>query len=657
MDEKSRVKIDFVNFEEFRDESKSYPVGILSISASLKNHGFTNIGLTDYVCTRRKIGEHSDSPPEGRRLGPNIDSLIHERDRTLEDLLRYLRERQPHIILLGPVTSFYLIELVDLVPKLRELYPNQIIIAGGPHFGKDSELDKELVEKLLDLDGIVVGEAEETIVDVVTQFHADYSKKKEAPARVEFLVTMAGIPGIMMRGRKLKKREPPDLSSLPFPDMELLEKHLGDAFAYQFMPKYRLSNRRNPIIWVSWSIVDAFDSGGSGTIDEDIRYFDFTFASRDARFPFGVIIGSRGCSYHCSFCCTHGPRRVLSAKQIFSQISDVNSRYGIRLFVFFDALFVDSSIEDQKRVEELCRMLCDSDMDIRYMVEIRADIVRRLPDKLLKLMMQSGCVEFNFGLEKGSDRMLQKMTKRISTADHQVAVAKLRRIANELKTRVIVNGTFILGGPEETRADIRETLIHCFGLHLDQATLYPMEVYPGTEVCAKALKEGIIKPGLNSYLNPAEYPLYASENLPRSYLVAIKNKSEYVLDCMEEIKKTMQGVERQFLPESIRDEITNYETRITKDLQVKIEESLDAALDFLINHPGEGLRENGTLKAQIDLAFQKVQKEIDRIEEDLVKKYPDYDYHCGDYDPGTLMRDWKHFIDRFESLFSKKNFA
>ncbi len=657
MVEKSQIKIDFINLEEFWDASLSYPVGILSISGALKNHGFTNIGLTDYVCTLRKMGEHCDSPLEGRRLKPNIDWIIQERNRTLEDLFKYLEARQPHIILLGPITTFYLIELTDLIPKLREPHPSQIIIAGGPHFGKDSELDVELVKKLVDLDGIVVGEAEETIVDIVTQFHSDYSKEKQFPPRAEFLRTMTEIPGIMMRGRKLKNRKPPDLNNLPFPDVELLEKHLGDAWKYDFNPKYRLSNRRNPVIWVSRSVVDSFDSRGNGATEEDVRYFDFTFASKDPRFPFGVIVGSRGCSYNCSFCCTHRPRRVLSAEQIFKQISDLNSRYGIRLLVFFDALFVESSNEDQKRVEKLCSMIFTSSINVRYMVEIRADVVCRLPDELLKLMMRSGCIELNFGLEKGSDRMLQKMTKRISTADHHVAVAKLRRIADELKTKIIINGTFILGGPDETKADIRETLIHCFSLHLDQATLYPMEVHPGTEIYAKALEEGIINPGLASYMNPAEYPLYTTTELSRSYLTTVKSKSEDTLDHMEDIKKTMQGIERQFLPESIRDEIANYETKVTKNLLARIEEGINAALDYLRNHPGEGLRENGKLPAQIDLAFQKVQGEINKVEEDLAQKYPDYNYHYGDYYPGTLSANWKSFRDRFESLFSQENFA
>jgi hypothetical protein len=35
---------------------------------------------------------------------------------------------------------------------------------------------------------------------------------------------------------------------------------------------------------------------------------------------------------------------------------------------------------------------------------------------------------------------------------------------------------------------------------------------------------------------------------------------------------------------------------------------------------------------------------------------PDYDYHCWDYYPGTLLNDWNKFRRSFESLFSSNNF-
>jgi hypothetical protein len=61
-EKKKAVRIDFVNLEEFLDESRSYPIGILSISASLKMNGFHNVGMVDHVCTLRKEAENSATP-------------------------------------------------------------------------------------------------------------------------------------------------------------------------------------------------------------------------------------------------------------------------------------------------------------------------------------------------------------------------------------------------------------------------------------------------------------------------------------------------------------------------------------------------------------------------------------------------------------------
>lgn len=651
---RSQIKIDFINLEEFWDESKSYPLGILYISAVLKQNGFTNTGIVDHVCTLRKIGESSENL-SNIYLQHRLESIVHERERSLADMFTYLQERQPHIILIGPITTFYLLELTDLVPRLRQKYPDQIILAGGPHFGKDPNLDQELLRTCPALDGMVVGEAEETIVEVAQQFYTDCSAEHEIPDRVRFRDSLSEIPGIVVVGKQFKERKPPNLLNLSFPDMELLEDHLGDSRKYYNNSKYRLSNRRNPVVWVSYGLVD--DAYGGGNTEDDIHYFEYNFASRDYRFPFGAIIGSRGCPFHCAFCCTSATRRVHSAEQIFAEIVLLNKRYGIRLFVFFDALFVDSSRADQKRIEELCRMLSMSDIGVKYMIEIRADVICKLPDSLLRLLIKSGCVEFNLGLEKGSDRMLERMKKRITTDEHRNAVEKIRRIADELLIRVVINGTFILGGPEETKKDIRDTLVHCFSLHLDQATLYPMEVYPGTEVGAKAIEGKIVKPGLVSYLDAAEYPLYETKELSRSYLVEIKRKSEQALDMMEDLKKAMQGIERQFLPENVREEIVNFEARETILLQTEIKECLDIVLGYLKKNLNDGLGDKDPYPTIVKSAFQRVEREIEEIEKKLADKYPDYDYHCGDYYPGTLLNDWNSFRQSFERLFSSSNFS
>jgi len=172
----------------------------------------------------------------------------------------------------------------------------------------------------------------------------------------------------------------------------------------------------------------------------------------------------------------------------------------------------------------------------------------------------------------------------------------------------------------------------------------------------EAIKSGIFKNDLASYLNVKEYSLYATTNLPRSYLLNIKKRSEKVLDEMEELKKAMQELERQFLPEDMRDGFSFFEIEKTKCLHEIIRVCIDEMLDYLRKHPDEGLLENGKLVPEVDFAVRNVDNEIAVLEETLARKYPDYDYHYGDYYPGTLMSNWKHFLKLFMELFSKDNF-
>jgi len=652
-DKKSDLRFVFVNFEEYWDESNSYPMGILYISACLRRRGFTNVGYIDHTCMLRKMGEKTGSqfkfsPPETA-----LERMNEERKRNLEGLFQYLRKYPPHVILLGPITTFSLVELVDLVRKLRERFPERLILAGGPHFGKDASLDDELLESYPELDGVVVGEAEETIVEVALKLYSRYCKSQSIPSRTEFRGRLSEIAGIHVRNRKLLARSPPrQLDDLPSPDMELLEKHLQDTVAYMNFPKYRLSHRRKPMTWVSRGIVEDGD-GGYGSTEDEVYYFG-EYASRDYRFPFGVIVGSRGCPYKCSFCYS-SDRRLHSAEWILDQIVDLNKRYGIRLFVFFDSLFTTFSQTEQERVEELCNMIDTSGLDIRYIIDIRADIILNLPEKLLARMIQSGCSEFNLGLEKGSDRMLQKMTKGITVMDHHDAVAKLRRIAKSVEKEIVVNGTFILGGPGETERDVRETLIHSLALNLDEVTFYVLATHPGTQIYREAIKKRILRDGLAPFLKLDGYPLYATKSLSSSFLTNIEKLSRKLYDEREELKRAMQEVERQFLPESERDR-SSFDIKRTEKLHSLIATCVKRACDYLMQRPNEGFSKNGSLVPEIDSYVQEVNRGIDLLEKQLIQEYPNYSPYYWDYHPGTLCARWKFFLKLFDELFQKTIF-
>jgi radical SAM superfamily enzyme YgiQ (UPF0313 family) len=389
-----------------------------------------------------------------------------------------------------------------------------------------------------------------------------------------------------------------------------------------------------------------------GTTDEDLYYLD-DYGSRDRHFPFGVIVGSRGCPYRCSFCCSPGPRRLHSANYVFAQIVELNNRYGIRSFVFFDTLFTTSDLSEQKRVEELCKMILCCGLDIRYVVEMRADVILQLPVRLLALMIRSGCIEFNLGLEKGSNRMLREMTKDITIDDHFAAIGKLRQVSAKVRKRILINGTFILGGPSETMDDVRDTALQSWALDLDEVTLYVLEIYPGTRIYAEALKEGILKPGLTPFLNPKKYPLYATKSLPRSYLIRIKDSYAEVFERFSDFKGVMQEIEGQFLPESERN-LSVFPAKKTRILNKKVKEFIQNAVDYAKKQRGKKLPRNWASEIPVKAYVSRVDEAITLLERRLKQKYPNYDkdYVYGDYQTGSLLNYWVRFLKEFEKLFT-----
>jgi hypothetical protein len=261
MQRKSDVKIEFINFEEDFNKSHSYPMGVLYISAYLKKNGFTNIGYVDHMCLLRKIEESRTLFPK-RLEEENLKITEQRRENNLGDLIKHLNNRQPHIILLGPITTPYLVELTDLVERLRQNFSKPLILAGGPHFGKDQMLDGALIKCCSGLDGVVVGEAEETIVAIVDRFYYIWRNEKAQPSRIDFLHEGAKMTNIVIRNKMFMAKKPVRLEDLPSPDMSLLEEYWNNP-KIRVDYRYSLSNRRNPFTRTSRALVDDYSGDGN----------------------------------------------------------------------------------------------------------------------------------------------------------------------------------------------------------------------------------------------------------------------------------------------------------------------------------------------------------------------------------------------------------
>ena len=528
--EKSILRVLFIEPIELIG-SKSYPMGILFLSAYLKKHNFINIHYLYYMCEIRYKANKREN---------YYRDFYYDESFSKRKFIDEVKEINPHLIFIGPIVTPNLLELAELVEDLRDWFPNKLIFAGGPHFGKNEIIDNQLLKNCVGIDGIIIGEGELQILKITEVFYEKWKQFEYIPKRQEIQEELVNIAGLKTHQMKYNPSESIDLSVLPSPDYDLLWNfwrydETGGFSRHE--SNYKLCDRRNPYLGEEGYVVDDAYGGGYGS--DSVSFFDvYDHRTSDSPFPFAIVVGSRNCPYNCSFCCSHGERKLHTAEYIFNQMVDNYKRFNTELFVFFDPLFTSSAKKEQERIEKLCDLLIESNHTFKYLIEIRADVILKLPEELIKKMIKSGCNEFNMGLEKGNNKMLQSIMKKVSIEDHKKAIKKLRKISRELEIPILINGTFILSGPEETKKDIIDTITHGFLLDLDGLIFFPLEIHPGTEIYNKALDQEIISQDIKYYMDPKYYPLYTTNEISRDFLEKVKLK----LDDFLELRQSLNAV-------------------------------------------------------------------------------------------------------------------
>lgn len=161
------------------------------------------------------------------------------------------------------------------------------------------------------------------------------------------------------------------------------------------------------------------------------------------------ILGSRGCPYPCTFCSITplwGWKACSRSNQnIIDEMALMYHEHGVRQFLFQDEYFVSSP----ERMIDFSRLLKKSGMDVTYKIFARVNLVN---EESLKAMAGSGCVEIRFGIESGSDRILQLTRKGFDSH------AALKTVSLAKKHIDSVDTFYIWGYPYETMKDMGDSV-------------------------------------------------------------------------------------------------------------------------------------------------------------------------------------------------------
>ena len=143
------------------------------------------------------------------------------------------------------------------------------------------------------------------------------------------------------------------------------------------------------------------------------RYFRGTWR------PIACIIGSRGCSFRCTFCCqwilNKGKYRVRDPESIVYELNKIEEPFVI----FVD----DNSWEDFEWVEQLYLKIKDANIKKNYQIYARSDLIIKKPD-LIEKWREIGLRAVLVGFESFKDEDLKKLNKR-STVSKNTEAARI----------------------------------------------------------------------------------------------------------------------------------------------------------------------------------------------------------------------------------------
>ena len=316
--------------------------------------------------------------------------------------------------------SSYAVRVIELMRALKANADCAPVVVGGPHA---TVLPESLLERGADY--AVIGEGEAAMAELVAHLSSGSPPLREIRGLAFF------ENGACVRTGAREDISP--LDEVPLPARDLLPMHL-----------YRTS------------------------------------VARASRQPSHSMLASRGCPGVCSFCDkrTFGSRiRAFSPARIVEEFFLLRDKYGARDVSLWD----DNFVTDREVALAVCEELRRRGFDATWSAEARIDAVNR---DTLAALRDAGCTFVAYGIESGSQRVLDHINKRLT----KEGIRETIRMTKE--AGLAIRGYYMFGFPTETLEEMEETLQFALELDVDVATFTLFLPLPGTLEYRRALETG-----------------------------------------------------------------------------------------------------------------------------------------------------------------------
>ncbi len=392
------------------------PLGLGYLGAVLENSGI-EVRIVDCIME----GWHKRIEVGGNiiRIGLPFEKI--------EDIIR---NYSPDIVGVNNLFTLQRENAHEIYKIAKKVDKDIITIAGGGH----PTVMPELVLSDENVDYVVIGEGEDTIIDLigVIEGRKDVSNLDGVGYRDGDEITI--IP---------KTRFISDLDTIPLPARHLLnmEKYFGLR-----------------------------DSHGVRRKDR-----------------FSPMITSRGCPVKCTFCSAYrvwGRRyRFRSPENVIAEMREIKEKYGIEELMFED----DNLTANPKRAERIFDLMIQEKLNFVWDTP-NGIAVFALHERLLDKMKESGCYKMNLALESGSQYVLDSIIKKPVKLDKAKALVKYAKSID-----LDVGLYLIMGLPGETKSQIMETFNLAKELEIYDPFVSIATPYPGTELHDICLEKRYLK--------------------------------------------------------------------------------------------------------------------------------------------------------------------
>lgn len=243
---------------------------------------------------------------------------------------------------------------------------------------------------------------------------------------------------------------------------------------------------------------------------------------------------SRGCVASCTFCSETNywvSFRTKSVDQIIEELKSGVRNHQVRSFRVVDSLMNGN----MKLLVSLAERLIEEKLNIDWYGYCR--INPKMTPEVLNLLKRAGCLNIMYGLETGSQKILDLMNKKVNVLDNYKVVIDTHKAGIGAEAEILV------GFPGENIIDYCKTLYMLFRLrnYLNSvSTGSPMEVVRNSEVFDNPEKFGVrfLKSGWASktYLNN-HYTRQLLFNFLNFSLTLVGIKQPYTLENISKEKE------------------------------------------------------------------------------------------------------------------------